>query len=149
MARAGAPRLFIAHRQRSKNYDRKRLELMVKIALPFCLRAARRLSGPLASINEIEISIINPSAMARLHRHYFNIEGPTDVITFPYGEIFVCAAIAAARAQEFGNSVTDELALYVIHGLLHLAGHDDRCSSEAARMMREQERILRAVRTKL
>lgn len=83
--------------------------------------------------------------MARVHRDFLGLPGPTDVITFPYGEILVCAPVAASRAREFSHSVTAELALYIIHGLLHLAGHDDIRPADAARMALEQERILRAV----
>ena len=83
--------------------------------------------------------------MARVHREFLSIAGATDVITFPYGEILVCASIAAARAEEFQHSPTDEIALYIIHGLLHLAGYDDILPSEAERMAREQDRILSLV----
>lgn len=81
--------------------------------------------------------------MAKIHREFLNEPGPTDVITFPYGEIVVCATVAAARAPEFRHTVPDELALYCIHGLLHLAGHDDIQSEAAKRMHREQDRILK------
>lgn len=81
--------------------------------------------------------------MARVHREFLDLRGPTDVITFPYGEILVCAPVAEARAKEFGHDVTTELALYCIHGLLHLAGHDDLEPSPANRMALVQERILR------
>lgn len=82
--------------------------------------------------------------MARIHREFLNEPGPTDVITFPYGEIVVCAPVAASRAPDFGHSVTDELVLYCIHGLLHLAGHDDIKPGDAKRMHQEQEKILKA-----
>lgn len=81
--------------------------------------------------------------MAKVHRAFLGIPGATDVITFPYGEIVVCADVAAERAPEFGKSIEDEIALYVIHGLLHLAGHDDIDVGDARRMHRAQERILK------
>lgn len=82
--------------------------------------------------------------MAAIHRDFLDIPGPTDVITFPYGEIFICAPVAAARSSEFAHSTTTELALYAVHGLLHLAGLDDIEPADAARMAREQSRILAA-----
>lgn len=82
--------------------------------------------------------------MAEIHREFLNEPGATDVITFPYGEIVVCAPVAASRAHEFRHTVTEELALYCIHGLLHLAGHDDIQPADAKRMHREQDRILKA-----
>jgi len=63
--------------------------------------------------------------MARVHRDFLDLRGPTDVITFPYGEILLCAPVARERADEFGHSTTAELLTYGIHGLLHLSGYDD------------------------
>ena len=111
-------------------------------ALPLCVAVARKLGGLLLSIKTVEVSIVGTRAMARVHREFLNIPGATDVITFPYGEILVCAPVAAARSEEFRHTITDEITLYVIHGLLHLAGHDDIRPSDASRMAREQEKIL-------
>ena len=83
--------------------------------------------------------------MAKVHRDFLGIPGPTDVITFPYGEILVCAPIAAERAREFGHDTTTELALYAIHGLLHLSGHDDITHAQEKRMATAQGKILSAV----
>jgi probable rRNA maturation factor len=83
--------------------------------------------------------------MAKVHRDFLNIQEATDVITFPYGEILVCAHIAAARAPEFGHSTTQELALYIIHGLLHLSGFDDLTTPEAQTMAITQQEILKLV----
>jgi rRNA maturation RNase YbeY len=82
---------------------------------------------------------ISPQEIDRL-----NILGATDVITFPYGEILVCAPVATARAREFGNTPTIELALYIIHGLLHLSGHDDIEPAQAKAMAAMQQKILDA-----
>lgn len=93
----------------------------------------------------VEISILGSRAMAKVHRDFLNIPGATDVITFPYGEILVCAHIAAARAPEFGHSTTQELALYIIHGLLHLSGFDDLTPPEAEKMAATQQEILKLI----
>lgn len=93
----------------------------------------------------VEISVLGSRAMAKVHREFLNIPGATDVITFPYGEILVCASIAAARAPEFGHSTTQELALYIIHGFLHLSGFDDLTAPEAKKMAAAQQRILKTV----
>jgi len=107
-----------------------------------CLDAAAKLGGPLRSLDRIECTVVGNRTMARIHREFLDIQGPTDVITFPYGEILVCAPVADSRAREFGHDVTTELALYCIHGLLHLAGHDDTNPALAKRMAKEQEKIL-------
>ncbi len=135
-------RLSFAHLQRSVSYDRDRVEALVLAAAPLCTAESGRVRGPLASLSAVEVSIVGSRAMARVHREFLDIRGATDVITFPYGEILVCASVAAGRAHEFGHSTTDEIALYIIHGLLHLAGYDDILPADAARMALAQERIL-------
>ncbi len=57
------------------------------------------------------------------------------------GDVVVCPAIAAAAAPDHGGSVDDELALLVVHGILHVLGHDHAEPDETA-AMRERERVL-------
>jgi len=138
------PELLIVSQQRSVRYDEARLGLLVREAMPSCVTIAETLGGPLSRLDHIECTVLGTRAMARVHREFLDIRGPTDVITFPYGEILVCAPVAASRAGEFGHDVTTELALYCIHGLLHLAGHDDLTPREAGNMARIQEKLLRS-----
>ena len=138
------PNLSVAHRQRGVAYDAARVDAIALAGLTLCIAEAHRLGGPLSSLESIDVSIIGARTMARIHREFLNIEGATDVITFPYGEILVCAPVAATRAEEFHHTFTDEIALYIIHGLLHLAGHDDIRSADASLMARKQEKILQA-----
>jgi probable rRNA maturation factor len=138
------PDLLVISRQRSIRYDHPRLTAIVHAALPMCLKVAAKLGGPLLGLKQIECTVVGSRAMAELHRTFLNIRGATDVLTFPDGEILVCAAVARSRAGEFGHDVTTELALYCIHGLLHLAGHDDLEPGPAGRMAREQAKILKA-----
>ncbi|MFL6552253.1 MAG: rRNA maturation RNase YbeY, partial [Chthoniobacterales bacterium] len=70
--------------------------------------------------------------------------GPTDVMTFQHGEVFISVETARGHARAFGNSLLRELKLYIVHGLLHLHGFDDQTASEAHRMKAAQEKILRA-----
>ena len=126
-------------------YGAARLEKLVIAALPHCLAIAKKHHAELASLPGIEITVLGARAMARVHRDFLGIPGPTDVITFPYGEILVCAPVAAERAREFGHDTTTELALYAIHGLLHLSGHDDITPAQEKRMAVTQEKILAAV----
>ncbi|MEI8387635.1 MAG: rRNA maturation RNase YbeY [Verrucomicrobiota bacterium] len=138
------PDILVVSRQRSVGYDHARLTAIVMAGLPMCLEVARRLGGPLPDMKLVECTVVGRRRMAQVHREFLNVSGPTDVITFPYGEILVCAPVAESRAAEFGHDVTTELALYCIHGLLHLAGHDDVEADSAQRMAEEQERILKA-----
>jgi probable rRNA maturation factor len=71
-----------------------------------------------------------------------NEAGPTDVITFQHGEIFISADTAKRNARRFGNSLARELRLYVVHGLLHLRGFDDRDPAGARKMEGVQRKIL-------
>lgn len=69
--------------------------------------------------------------------------GPTDVLTFQHGEIFISVETAKRHARAFGNPLASELRLYIIHGILHLHGLDDRTEAAAEDMKRTQEKILR------
>ena len=138
-------RVSISHSARSVAYDRELLERLANNALPRCLALAKKNKSELAALPGVEISVLGSRAMAKVHREFLNIPGATDVITFPYGEILVCAPIAAARAPEFGHSTTQELALYIIHGLLHLSGFDDLTAPEAKKMAAAQQAILKTV----
>jgi probable rRNA maturation factor len=82
--------------------------------------------------------------MALLHRKFLGEAGPTDVLTFQHGEIFISVETARRHAGAFGNSLARELKLYIVHGLLHLHGFDDQTPAEARRMKTAQEKILRA-----
>jgi probable rRNA maturation factor len=135
----------LSHNARSVPYGRELLERLSSAAIPYCLALAKKNNAELAALTGVEISILGSRAMAKVHRDFLDIRGATDVITFPYGEILVCAPVAAARAPEFGHSTTQELALYIIHGLLHLSGFDDISESDAKKMAITQQEILKLV----
>jgi probable rRNA maturation factor len=138
------PPLHFAHRCLSVRYSRSVFESIVRAAFPLCLAESEKAGGPLARLPAVEVTVLGRSAMARVHRDFLGEPGPTDAITFPYGEVLICATVAAARGKEFGNTPTRELALYAIHGILHLAGLDDTSPPAARRMHAAQDRILQA-----
>src|SRR5438093_6213492 len=97
---------------------------------------------------EISLAFVDNPTIHRLNQRYLNHDEPTDVLSFPLsepnakrlaGELVIGAEVALAQANNRGHDVQAELALYVIHGLLHLCGHDDK-TPEKARAMRERER---------
>ena len=143
------PILSLAHRCRAVAYNHGSLERLIIHALPRCLALAKKHNAELATLPAVEITILGTRAMAKVHRDFLGIPGATDVITFPYGEILVCAPVAATRAREFGHDTTTELALYAIHGLLHLSGHDDTTPAKQNRMTAAQEKILAAALSRL
>jgi probable rRNA maturation factor len=140
------PSLEITNRQRTHRVDLAYIRRLAQAALPLCLAEVGPEPPVLGDLEEVSVSIVSPTAMSRVHVDFLGIEGPTDVITFPYGEILVCAGIAAENAEHYGVSLDDELALYVIHGLLHLNGYDDLSAAPARRMRARQAKILNAVR---
>ena len=80
--------------------------------------------------------------MSRLHRQFLGQSGPTDVLTFQHGEIFISVETAKRHARIFDNPLERELQLYIVHGLLHLHGFGDRTPAEVRRMKNVQEKIV-------
>ncbi len=70
------------------------------------------------------------------------IAGPTDVITFQHGEIFISRRDRAAPGAAHRTSLEHELRLYLVHGLLHLHGFDDHESVDRRRMESAQAKIV-------
>jgi probable rRNA maturation factor len=97
----------------------------------------------LRKLGKISVWLISDRRMALLHRKFLGQSGPTDVMTFQHGEIFISVETARRHARTFGNSLLRELKLYIAHGLLHLHGFDDQTPSEMHKMKAAQERILR------
>ncbi len=98
-----------------------------------------------AHLSAIDFILVDRATMARVHRDFLGDPTATDVITFPYGEILVCPAVARDRAAEFGLEVEQEVLLYALHGLLHLAGYDDTTPKLAKEMSKAQARLLKQV----
>src|SRR5262249_33948209 len=97
---------------------------------------------------ELSLAFVDNPTIHRLNKRYLDHDEPTDVLSFPLsdagakklaGELVIGAEVARDQAAERGHGVQEELALYVIHGLLHLCGYDDK-TSKAAAEMRERER---------
>jgi probable rRNA maturation factor len=106
------------------------------------------LDGEYVKDYEISLVFVDNPTIHRLNKQYLDHDEPTDVLSFPYsaanakkleGELIVGVEIAQEQATERGHDVQAELALYVIHGLLHLCGYDDK-SAGASKQMRERER---------
>jgi probable rRNA maturation factor len=96
---------------------------------------------------EISIALVDNPTIHRLNKQYLDHDEPTDVLSFPYsaanakkleGELVIGVEIAKDAAAERGHDVQAEVALYVIHGLLHLCGYDDK-SPRDEKAMRERE----------
>jgi probable rRNA maturation factor len=102
----------------------------------------------------ISVTFVGKTAMARMNAKYLRHRGPTDVITFgmgrdapgmpAVGDIYICPDVARANAKRNRISVGEELARLVVHGALHVVGHDhpDDESRTQSAMWKRQERIL-------
>jgi probable rRNA maturation factor len=111
-------------------------------ALSLCLELSKSKVTGLTKLREIFVLIVSDRRISALHEQFLNKTGPTDVITFSHGEIFIGAETARRHARQFRNPLTRELQLYIVHGLLHLHGFDDKTAVEARKMEKMQERIL-------
>jgi probable rRNA maturation factor len=107
---------------------------------------------------ELGINFVGAKEMAKVNRRFLQHEGSTDVITFGYekpearsqklelkihGELFVCVDEAVLQAKEFGTNWQSEVVRYIVHGVLHLLGHDDLRTAARRRMKREENRLVR------
>jgi probable rRNA maturation factor len=133
----------VRNRQRKIPVNVATLQIFAGKALRQCLQLRKRKPTDLDKLHEVFVWLISDPRMASLHRKFMHQTGPTDVLTFQHGEIFISVETARRNARAFGSSLTGELRLYVVHGLLHLQGFDDRTQPGARKMKRVQQRILR------
>jgi probable rRNA maturation factor len=99
---------------------------------------------------EIGVAIVDDARIHELNVQSLGHDYPTDVLSFPLsthdqplqGEIAVSLDKARAQAAGYGWTVQDELLLYVVHGVLHLAGYDDQDQPSALRMQARQRELL-------
>lgn len=113
-------------------------------AVPKCLAAARETESPLSLLEEVEFILVSDRTITRVHGEFLSDPTPTDVITFHHGEILISLDTAEKQAAEHSESFEREVARYMVHGLLHLAGWSDYEPAERAEMHRIQEEILDA-----
>ncbi len=137
-------KIHVQNRQRAVPVDLAWLRRFAEVALEKCARESGDGRFALAQLDEIEVAIDSDRVIARVHRDFKDIPGATDVITFAHGEIVMSAQTAQSYARDHGHPTARELALYTVHGLLHLNGYEDSTARAAARMHRTQDRVLRA-----
>jgi len=145
MGSAGAiPQITVRNLQRKISVNVPELENFAASVVHQCLELRKRNRTDLRKLTEVFVWLISDRRIALLHRKFLGESGPTDVMTFQHGEIFISVETARRHARAFGNSLVHELKRYVVHGLLHLQGFDDRTTSEAHKMKKAQEKILRS-----
>ncbi|MFZ0917984.1 MAG: rRNA maturation RNase YbeY [Candidatus Udaeobacter sp.] len=137
------PRITVRNRQRKIALNAAGLEKFAAKAVRCCLETHKPKETELTRLRNVSVWLISDRLMSRLHRQFLGQKGSTDVLTFQHGEIFISVEMAKRNARVFGSSLFRELQLYIVHGLLHLHGLDDRTQPGARRMEKTQEKILR------
>lgn len=109
---------------------------------------------------ELGVNLIGAAEMQRLNETFLRHAGSTDVLAFDYadhalrithhpaalhGEIFLCVDEAIVQARRFRTTWQSELVRYLIHGVLHLLGHDDHHAVTRRKMKCEEDRLLKSL----
>jgi probable rRNA maturation factor len=110
----------------------------------------------LASV-DMTIVLTDDAQLHELNREYLGVDAPTDVLSFPaseldpetgtpyLGDILISVPRAKQQAESVGHSVEEEVQLLVVHGTLHLLGHDHAEAAEKARMWKAQLEVMSAL----
>ena len=139
-----------------KNLTAKRIPpvRLLKKAIREALKSGRVTDAAL------NVVFMTDGDIRKLNRRFKKTDSPTDVLAFGpgraagpdkkrkpsfLGDIAVSVDAAQRQAKEFNSSRKKELYLYVIHGVLHLLGRDDRSRKDFKRMERSQKRILESI----
>lgn len=140
--------IVVANRQRTRKINSRLLQ-----AITASLLADLKIEEA-----ELGINLVAAREMTLINETFLRHEGPTDVITFDYlnaecgvrgaelnlhGELFVCLDEAVSQSKKFKTTWRLEIVRYLVHGVLHLLGHDDLHPAARRRMKREENRRLR------
>lgn len=110
---------------------------------------------------EMSIIFVDEEAMEKLHVQWLDLPGPTDVMSFPMdelrapdpddepplgllGDIVLCPQVTSRQAAENGRRPEEEAEYLLIHGLLHLLGHDHAEPGEKAVMFGLNDKLIAA-----
>lgn len=147
MTRSGAPR----HRIQVQ-IGARYAALVRQDQLRQAARAALAVQG-VTEARALSIVITGAAQLRRLNRQFRGIDAPTDVLSFNaddepgyLGDVIISFPTARTQARSGGHPVAAELQLLVVHGVLHLLGHDHAGRAEQATMWRAQAAALRSIR---
>ena len=140
----------VSNAQREAAVDRRRVAHLVRAA---ARRLAIRVSGTMS------VTFITSRRMRQLNKRFLRHDRPTDVLSFRYeresahvrlplagrqvvGEIVIAPREAKTYARQHGIPYEEELARYVVHGLLHWLGHEDATVAQQRKMRAMEDRLL-------
>lgn len=108
--------------------------------------------------SDLTITFVDPAPIATLHERWMNLEGPTDVMSFPMdelrpgvgsvtaagilGDIVICPDVAVQQAVAASHSAIEEIMLLTTHGILHLLGFDHSTPEQEHQMFSLQRQLL-------
>lgn len=146
--------------------DEQRVDVDADTLLSLARRVLEGERRPQAT--EVNILLVEEHAMTELNLRFMGEEGPTDVLAFPLeedddtgpdwppghlaeaddhpyllGDVVICPTVAVAQSKQAGWALNEEMRLLLVHGLLHLIGHDHAEPTEAAKMEERQAYYLR------
>jgi rRNA maturation RNase YbeY len=128
----------VINRQRTKRVDLRACQAFATTAVAWVGMRNPKIRLP----EEVGVVLVSDARISRINRDFLGIDGATDVITFHHGEIFISVETAERQAREFSTTFLEEIHLYIVHGLLHLAGFDDRTERGRKRMTATQQKIV-------
>ncbi|MDD2702946.1 MAG: rRNA maturation RNase YbeY [Candidatus Omnitrophica bacterium] len=104
-----------------------------------------------AEKGEISLCVTDDPGIRRLNKAYLGKDCPTDVLSFDlsdekaglYADIIVSTETACAYSRKFRTDPAYELHLYLVHGILHILGYDDRTKKERDRMHKRELQLLK------
>ena len=108
------------------------------------------------ALGELTLTFVDRSDIAELNSQYMGKSGATDVLSFPMedepgdgsplllGDVVLSPAVASEQYGAHAGTIDDELALLVVHGVLHILGYDHAEPAEAATMRTREVELLMA-----
>ena len=133
--------ISLFNRQRKKSLDVRACQKFAEAALARVLMCKRRIVLP----DRLYVFFVSDARIRRIHRDFLAADEATDVITFQHGEIFISVETAERHAERFSTSLSEEIHLYIVHALLHLAGFEDKTKRGYKWMKAAQEEIAREI----
>ncbi len=129
----------------------RRVRVPVSALNEFLAKACKALR---VSSEAVTVCLVSNSEMARWNRRYRGKNRPTDVLSFPVdakpgrvksqeylGDIAIAPAVARQNAKRFCRSLSDEMRILILHGILHLMGYDHE--TDTGQMERREKRLRR------